>query len=318
MSENLNNSIFCVFFGCCSNLYFLEKLIIIDPGSGNLITFLQFLFIALEGLIFTMKFFTRQRKIPLKDYIILVIMFFITSLCNNYVFDLNIPIPLHIIFRSGSLITNLIMGIFILKKNYNIIKYISVIMITIGIFICTLMSGLQIEEKHHHHHHHHIESQYSIHFWWIIGIGLLTLALLITSRMGLYQEVLYKRYGKYPKEALFYAHFLPLPFFGLIYNNIIQHFIICSNSIKILIPIINYSIPIAWLYLFGNILTQYICIRSVYILTSECSSLTVTLIVTLRKFISLIISIIYFKNLFTFYHGIGTTFVFFGTILFTE
>lgn len=35
------------------------------------------------------------------------------------------------------------------------------------------------------------------------GIALLTLALFISARMGIYQEVLYKRYGKYPKEALY-------------------------------------------------------------------------------------------------------------------
>lgn len=36
-----------------------------------------------------------------------------------------------------------------------------------------------------------------------------------------------------------------------------------------------------------------VCIRGVFILTTECASLTVTLVVTLRKFVSLIFSILY-------------------------
>lgn len=60
------------------------------------------------------------------------------------------------------------------------------------------------------------------------------------------------------------------------------------------------------------------CISSVFVLTTECTSLTVTLVITLRKFLSLLFSIIYFKNPFTIYHWIGTILVFTGTVIFTE
>lgn len=73
-----------------------------------------------------------------------------------------------------------------------------------------------------------------------------------------------------------------------------------------------------WAYVAGNVVTQYICIRSVYILTSECTSLTVTLVVTLRKFMSLMFSIFYFRNPFTLYHWLGTVLVFGGTLIFVE
>lgn len=76
--------------------------------------------------------------------------------------------------------------------------------------------------------------------------------------------------------------------------------------------------PVIWLYLLGNVLTQYLCISSVYVLTTECSSLTVTLVVTLRKFVSLLFSIVYFQNPFTLFHWSGTLLVFVGTVIFTE
>jgi len=37
------------------------------------------------------------------------------------------------------------------------------------------------------------------------GILLLTVALFVSARMGIYQEVLYGRYGKHPRESLYYT-----------------------------------------------------------------------------------------------------------------
>ncbi len=76
--------------------------------------------------------------------------------------------------------------------------------------------------------------------------------------------------------------------------------------------------PVLWAYLVLNTLTQYVCISSVFVLTTECASLTVTLVLTLRKFTSLIISIIYFGNAFTIWHWIGTVLVFAGTLMFSN
>lgn len=42
-------------------------------------------------------------------------------------------------------------------------------------------------------------------FWWIIGIFLLTGALLLSAGMGIFQEQLYKNHGKHPEEALYYT-----------------------------------------------------------------------------------------------------------------
>lgn len=111
---------------------------------------------------------------------------------------------------------------------------------------------------------------------------------------------------------------LPLPGFLLLYNNIAEHMAIANASEPVSIPVVGASIPILWLYLIANCLTQYICISSVFVLTTECSSLTVTFVVTLRKFISLLFSIVYFNNAFTIYHWIGTVLVFLGTMIFTE
>lgn len=47
-----------VFVGCCSSAFLMEILMARTPDSANLITFLQFLFIAVQGFIVTSKFGT--------------------------------------------------------------------------------------------------------------------------------------------------------------------------------------------------------------------------------------------------------------------
>jgi len=312
-------AILLVLIGCCSNVIFLELIIQQDPGAGNLITFSQFLVIAIEGLVFTTKFFTVKPKVPFTSWIILVIMYFLVSVSNNYALNFNIPMPLHMIFRAGSLMANMLMGIALLGKRYSITKYLSVLMITLGIAVCTIMSAkssLKVDStKSDSENASQAEED---KFWLIIGIALLTFALFMSARMGIYQEVIYGKFGKHPKEALFYTHALPLPGFLLLAPDIITHWNLAMSSPTILIPGLNTSVPSVLLYLIGNVLTQYLCISSVFVLTTECASLTVTLVVTLRKFLSLIFSILYFNNPFTSYHWLGTGLVFGGTLLFSD
>ncbi|XP_022902295.2 UDP-xylose and UDP-N-acetylglucosamine transporter-like [Onthophagus taurus] len=323
MSSKVAYAIGTVYVGCILNNVFLEYLVRDEPGSGNLITFSQFLFIAIHGFFTYSKYGKTKRMIPFKDYVTLVSLFFITSVFNNWVFGFNIPVPLHMIFRAGSLIANMIMGIIILKRRYSFSKFLSVGMITVGIAICTIISSgssskkmctdcglepINLEPS----------SDDNEFFWWVAGIILLTAALLLSARMGIYQETIYRVHGKHPNEALYYTHLLSLPGFILYAPSIIEHTEKVISSEPYTLPFVEIAIPILVLYLIGNVLTQYLCISSVYLLTTECTSLTVTLVITLRKFISLLLSIVYFKNPFTWLHWFGTILVFAGTLIFAE
>ncbi|KAM5172477.1 nucleotide sugar transporter SLC35B4-like isoform 1-T1 [Mantella aurantiaca] len=303
-----------VFCGCCSNVVFLELLARNFPGCGNIVTFAQFLLIAIEGFIFQADFGRKRPAIPLRYYVIMVTMFFTVSVVNNYALNLNISMPLHMIFRSGSLIANMVLGIIILRKRYSFSKYLSIALVSLGIFICTMMSAKQVASQPAASE----EEGFVAFLWWLLGIAALTFALLVSARMGIFQETLYKEYGKHSKEALFYNHALPLPGFLLLAPDIYHHALLFTQSEPFQLPLLGIQMPVMWFYLLMNIITQYVCIRGVFILTTECPSLTVTLVVTLRKFLSLIFSILYFKNPFTTWHWMGTLFVFLGTLLYTE
>ncbi|KAM4873756.1 nucleotide sugar transporter SLC35B4 [Thomomys bottae] len=303
-----------VFAGCCSNVVFLELLVRKHPGCGNIVTFAQFLFIAIEGFFFEANLGRKPPAIPIRYYAIMVTMFFTVSVVNNYALNLNIAMPLHMIFRSGSLIASMILGIIILKKRYSIFKYTSIALVSTGIFICTFMSAKQVTSQSTLSEN----DGFRAFVWWLLGIGALTFALLMSARMGIFQETLYKQFGKHSKEALFYNHALPLPGFIFLASDIYDHAVLFNKSELYQVPVIGVTMPVMWFYLLMNVITQYVCIRGVFILTTECASLTVTLVVTLRKFVSLMVSIWYFQNPFTPWHWLGTLFVFCGTLLYTE
>merc|ERR1712010_451781 len=100
-------------------------------------------------------------------------------------------------------------------------------------------------------------------------------------------------------------------------NNVYDHAIVAFNS-EPLFSIGSITMPSMIFYLVCNTATQFICISAVYRLTSECASLTVTLVVTLRKFLSLLFSIWFFDNPFTTLHWLGTALVFGGTLVFSD
>ncbi|XP_072177318.1 UDP-xylose and UDP-N-acetylglucosamine transporter-like [Diadema setosum] len=303
-----------VFVGCGANLLFLELIVKDFPGSGNIITFAQFLFIAVEGFIFTTRFGTKKNVIPIKNYVVMVLFFFTTSVVNNYALNFKISVPLHTIFRSGSLIANMALGIILLQKTYTPSKYLGVFSISVGICLCTLMSAKTVGDENQPKTEGF--DSMSDFMLWVIGVCMLTFALFMSARMGIFQETLYKKFGKHPIEALFYSHALPLPAFLLFASDIYNHCVMYSATEPAAIGL-GITLPRMWLYLLGNILTQFVCIRGVFVLTTECPSLVVTLVVTLRKFLSLVLSIFYFKNPFTAWHWLGTAMVFGGTLLFT-
>lgn len=104
----------------------------------------------------------------------LVLMFFATNVINNYALNFNVSIPLVMIFQSGSLMANMVLGVIILDKSYDIWKYLSVVMITVGIFLCTLASGTDVKKS--------TQLGKDNFFWWTVGVTMLSIALFISAR----------------------------------------------------------------------------------------------------------------------------------------
>ena len=110
-----------------SNALTLERVTSEYPKSGSLITFSQFLLVSLHGLPKFIEFThgplnfpiprLRPRRLPLASYLVQVALFYFVSLLNNLAFGYNIPMPVHIIFRSGGLVVSMLMGWLLSRKS---------------------------------------------------------------------------------------------------------------------------------------------------------------------------------------------------------
>uniref|UniRef100_A0A915E584 UDP-xylose and UDP-N-acetylglucosamine transporter n=1 Tax=Ditylenchus dipsaci TaxID=166011 RepID=A0A915E584_9BILA len=290
-------SIFGTLVGCSGCMITIESLASFDASSMHLMTFATFIAVTLDGLI-RHKQFSKIRYIPYSAYIEIVLLFFAVSIASNQAYNFEIPFPLFIIFRSGTLLANVILTRLIQRRVYSWSKLSSVLVVTIGIAIFTM------EERSVGHVLHKKVPPYWAQFvplpTFAIGILLMSLCLFGSAYMGLAQEKLYFKHGKYPDEMMFYTHFLSLPLFAFVGESIISDVQKYTDSPNVWIAdMLELPLPKQWFRLFLVIFMQLICIRNVYQLSSQMSSLNLTMILTLRKFLNLLLSFLLFNNPFT-------------------
>lgn len=241
---------------------------------------------------------------------------------------------------------------------YTLIQIVSVILVTTGVIITTLSASDP-----------HSSSASPVNpYTYASGIGILTLALVLSGFLGLAQDWTYSQYIRPSlsspnqnelesspwQETMFYLHFLALPMLlpllpdlaaqmeqlntvgpradfsfpipipasmnttSFLLNivpshslpNLPIHFFPQSGNLSLLsisqslpksnlstglynYPIsVSVSIPHIYLPLVLNTITQLVCIAGVHRLTTRVSALTVTLVLVIRKAVSLIISVI--------------------------
>lgn len=334
-----------VFGGCCSNAITLERVTSEFPNSGALLTFAQFLLISLHGL---PKFLTsvrgplglplpwlKQRRIPLTPYLVQVALFYAISLLNNAAFAYDIPMPVHIIFRSGGLVISLLMGWVISGRTYSLPQVISVLLVTSGVVLTTFSASNPRKSSS-------LASDASLHRY-VTGIALLTLALVLSGFLGIVQDKTYSHYGNttssasppaastkldpaqpQPKEkddrpdtweeSMFYLHFLSLPMFLFVRRDIAAQLdaLLSGPTLALALPPIlspllgvgnpaapsapTLTLPALLVPLVLNTVTQLFCVAGVNRLTTRVAALTVTLTLVVRKAVSLVLSVALFRQ----------------------
>lgn len=251
-------------------------------------------------------------------------LFFSINFLNNHAFSYDISVPVHIILRSGGSITTMIAG-YIYGKQYSKIQIIAVVLLTLGVVVAA-WSDAQSKVLY---------PFYGVEARWFMaltpgcpqdpaptssgqdrpafGTGLLVLlvAQTLSALMGLYTEEIYNVYGPQWRENLFYCHALSLPLFLPFAGSLMAQFRRLSQSPPMqwapvasawapatIKPVLSATtrVPSKLVYLAANVLTQFACIRGVNLLAAATSALTVTIVLNIRKLVSLLLSIWLFGN----------------------
>jgi UDP-xylose/UDP-N-acetylglucosamine transporter B4 len=191
----------------------------------------------------------------------------------------------------------MLFGAFFLKKRYSTTQVISVIMVSAGAILAALSRPPVRSRKN-------AEDSRK----YIIGVAMLVISLLLTSALGLLQERTYQKYGPCWREGVFYSHCLSLPIFLFLIPDVKQGVYSLSEGSH---PYTSYLI------MAGNLVSQLICVSSINRLSSQVSSVSTNLVLTIRKALSLCFSVWWFGNGWTTQLGIGAGMVFFGSFIFS-
>jgi len=220
------------------------------------------------------------------------------SLLNNWAFAFRVPLTIQIVFRSSGLAVSMVLGYTFLKKQYTPAQILSVFLVSFGVILTTLSRPSDPSKRTSED-----LEQY------IIGISMLIASSLLTGVLGMLQELTYRKYGPCWKEGVFYTHLLSLPIFVFLTPDIKQGFKSLSTT----------SLPFSSPYIImaGNLITQLICVSGVNKLSSQVSSVSTNLVLTMRKAISLCLSIWWFSNGWNMQLGVGAVLVFVGSLLFS-
>lgn len=303
-------------FGCCSNVYSFEKLLQIDSQITTLVTLTQFviIFIIVSIYLKVSSFWdqniktTKSAKSSAFNYQFFIPIFsqVLSSYLGNLVFQYDLPMPAHIIFRSSGTAMTILLGWLIWNKKYGNEQIIGSTLIAIGTMLFTIdVSGNNGGDTGSSRNNN------------IIGYGILIFSTLINSLTSLYKEHIYQDNSTATKklewkEVLYYNYLYGMLVYIPLIPRIFQEY-------EILIRILeDRNIP--YLEAFGmfsiNWITQLICILGVNLLCFKVSALSLTIILLIRRFLSLILSIIIFNNPINFVGIIGSLLVFFGALIY--
>lgn len=355
-----------------SNAWALEWVTSENPRAGSLITFAQYIVVTIFGI--RGRFTTQPRRnksddansasettlfewlrnlrlkplaVPISRWVIQVILFLGVSLLNNAAFGYRVPMAVHIVFRSGGLVVNMILGYLTQGRRYSALQILAVVMVSVGIGVATTYGANTRHASSAASTSSSSISTASV-IEYAIGITMLTVALVLSTFLGFSQEKTYGKYGRHWEEGMFFLHFLALPMFAVVGADLRQQIRSANASPRVSLvqplyalvrstpslsyhtdgtpftpplPIIplpklgvlpaslpsfiqkridrlwipllsDFTIPSFWIPLTINVATQLVCVSGVNRLTARVSSLTVVLVLALRKAASLIISVV--------------------------
>lgn len=296
-----------------------------------MITFAQFILCAIFTLPHFLSLsagpralFMSPRVIPLRSWMVYTAYFVSVNLLNNWAFAYKISVPLHIILRSGGPVASMLVGYAYNGRRYSRGQILAVALLTAGVAAAALADaqakGQSIEIG--------TGSDVTL-MTTATGFSILALAMILSAFQGIYADRLYGTYGRdHWKEALFYSHALSLPLFLTSYPQLLSQWRVVASTPSLLstlsarnvsevsssiidnnifsaiaaaqkhqsVASVLDKIPIQVAYLIMNALTQYVCIRGVHLLSAKSSSLTVTVVLNIRKLVSLLLSIYLFGN----------------------
>lgn len=257
-----------IVFGCaCQAPY--EMMNTRDKGCGPLISLVDHLF----GMLASMSALWKVRRVPWTAHLSLAAANMGYTFLLNQALSSELPTVVLVSMKNGNLCANMLLGVFILRSRYSLAQYMSVFCISAGLAFISVSAGAAPSR--------------SASPGLSATAGLLSLlgALVSRAATGLLQEHLCKGYDAPVQELLFFRCLLGFPMVLLQWSSIFDHaqrWNAPEDS-----GIQGTSL---WLLLLANIIFDYGTKVFVSWLIDRAGALTATLVLTVQRFISFVVS----------------------------
>lgn len=298
--QDLLSGFTCLLGGCSANAISLEFLARGNPDLGFLCNFLQLCFVSGWNYVMHREQLIEKRVIPLRTHALQVLLSFAVTACTAISLQFGVPAVFLTIVRSGTLLASLSLGVLFFGRKFNLTVLLCVLSMTAGIILSTWKRPPRRPDPGSLA----VDLQAQAHSDYISGILVLVLSLFLSTLLGQLQERMFELHGRHLwRESLFYLHLFSIPIHVLLFGRVTLSALVQMG-------------PSQWLAAVMNALTQYLCIRGVYMILSASSSLTLNVALTLRKLASILLSVWLFSHSFLFRQWCGTLIVIFGSFFY--
>jgi len=320
-----------VFGGCGASIIFMEYVLKGDQNAGNLLNATEFVFVLIQSLPGRLETGSWTKFKPLRatwaSHAQHAVLWVGMSTLANVVFAFNIRIPIHTLFRSCNVIASVVLGWLLFNHRYSMRQLCCVAIITVGIFLASIGDASKIwspggctECGQAGQPQADVEElsakEFSI---WSMGIAMLALVQVLQATLCHTQAVFYTRFAdkgsrdELADEYLFTSHIVSLLMIVVLWQDIASSAALAAAT-PVLAPWLPVPRRICWMIL--NNFTQLACIKGVFRLAANYSPLTVTITLTVRKFLSVVISATWFGNPWTHLHSVATVLIFGGVFMY--
>jgi len=324
-----------VFGGCMSAIIAMEYVLKDDPNAGNLLTLTEFAFVMFQSIPGRMEakagggYGFRPLLMPWVSHAQHAALWVSMSVLANYVFGFNITVPIHTLFRSCNVIASVLLGWLAFQQRYSLPQVACILVITVGIFLGSMGDAKKFAASSQcldcgdalpakSSSPAGGEGDFAI---WCFGVGMLVVVQMLQALLGHTQAIFYKRFqdkgsrNELSEEFLFTSHVVSFLPFVLLWEDIL---VAAGSALQSppVHPLLPVPTRIAWLLV--NNLCQTICIKGVFRLSAHYSPLTVNITLSVRKFLSVVVSILWFGNPWTGLHSVATAAIFGGVFAYSQ
>eukprot|EP00434_Breviolum_minutum_P014614 symbB.v1.2.012883.t1/scaffold898.1/size154235/3 len=281
----------------------------------------------------------RSLQMPKQSHFYHAALWVSMSVLANVAFSFNISVPIHTLFRSCNVIASVLLGYLLFGQRYSWKQLVCVLFITVGIFlgsvgdakqffgcpncgqgtgtglshllcVSTPPAGVSAPAK---------SDEGFVR--WSIGIALLIFVQMLQGFLGHTQAVLYRLHAncgtksELAEEFLFTSHLVSFFPFIFLWEDVLMAARLALDSAPVSRAL---PIPKQFLFFLANNLCQLVCIKGVFRLSAHFSPLTVNITLSVRKFLSVVVSIIWFGNAWTSLHSLATIAIFGGVFAYSQ